>query len=160
MRRSIKSSTLLAVLVVLTAFVGSTSLSGQQPPLLDQVDVQNIIDFCMGPTGIKIMQPPDPAQDRALWCGGIAIGPAAALAGMVRNTQVLQLVADDVVQLKAQVAQLLLDQTAMQIQIISNNARITALEVAPINFQAQIDALTAALNGTNLKLSNAAEALQ
>ena len=67
------------------------------------------------------------------------------------------LVVDDlVVRLTAAevtIAQLLADQGAMQAQIVSNTARITALEDAPINFQTQIDAI-------NAKLANMALALQ
>ncbi len=147
--------------VVLVAFAGapvflmlagSAWLSGQQPPLLDQADVQVLVDFCMSPTGEKIMQPAKPGTDRAIFCAGL---PFVALyaAADVRNTQALDQIIANQIQIQAQVVQIQADLGAIQTQLISNTTRITTLEAAPTNFQTQIDAI-------NIKLENMAVALQ
>ena len=147
MRRSIKSSTLLAVLVVLIASVGSMWLSGQQPPLLDQADVQALVDFCMSPTGEKILQPPESTIDRAIFCAGIPLGPGLVLAGMVRNVQMLDLTMlglnnheARLVTIEAVIAQIQADIAVLQ-------------EQNPASLQPQIDAI-------NTKLAGVATALQ
>jgi septal ring factor EnvC (AmiA/AmiB activator) len=123
-----------------------------QPPLFDQTDVQALIDFCMSPTGEKIMQPAEPGTDRAIFCAGL---PFVALyaAADVRNTQALDQVIRNQIQIIADIVQIQADLGAIQTQLINNDARITTLEEAPISFQSQIDAI-------NAKLLNVANALQ
>jgi len=135
-----KRNTLPGTLAVFLMLGGSVWLSGQQTPLLDQADVQAVIDFCMSPTGEKLMQPPEPGTDRALFCGGIAIGPALALAGMVRNTQVLESHEVRLALAETAIAQLQADVVALQAQ-------------SSATLQPQIDAI-------NIKLANAATSLQ
>ena len=118
---------MLAVLVMLG---GGVLLSGQQVPLLNQADVQAVVDFCMSPTGEKLMQPPEPTIDRATFCGGVPLGPGLVLAGMVRNVQALD----------AHEVRLL----AIEQAIVSLEAQIAALQT-PVDYQPQIDAINATL---------------
>ena len=130
------------------------------PPLLDQADVQALVDLCMSPTGKKLIQPPEPTIDRALFCAAIPLGPALYLAGAVRNMQVLDKVVTNQNTIIAnqalftqQIAQIQADLGAVQAQLIDNTSRITTLEAVPLALQSQIDAI-------NVKLAAVVAALQ
>ncbi|KKL20075.1 hypothetical protein LCGC14_2459060, partial [marine sediment metagenome] len=114
---------------------------------LDQSDVQAVMDFCMSPTGEKIMQPPESTIDRAIFCAGIPLGPGLVLAGMVRNVQMLDLT---------------------MLGLNNHEARLVTIEAAIAQIQADIFILKAQSSATlqpqidaiNTKLANMAAALQ
>ena len=139
------------VSIAVLVFVLGAQAQTAPPPLFDQTDVQVIVDFCMTPTAEKFLQPSEPGTDRAIFC---AITPFVALyaAADVRNTKALDQVIANQVQIMADIVQIQADLGAIQTQLINNSARITALEVAPSSFQAQIDALNAKVAGVRTAL--------
>ncbi len=137
----------LVALVVPLALVGGVWLHGQQPPLLDQADVQALVDFCMSPTGEKILQPPESTIDRAAFCAGIPLGPGLVLAGMVRNVQMLDLT--------------MLGLNNHETRLVTIEADITQIQADIAALQAQSSAtLQPQIDGIKEKLANMALALQ
>lgn len=140
--KNVKSFSLVSAVVLVLVLGAQAQTPVPQPPLLEQIDVQAIVDFCMNPTGDKLMQPAEPGTDRALFCAGVPF-VALYMAAAVRNTQALDQLIVNQVKIMADIAQIQADLGAIQTQLISNTARITTLEAAPLNLQGQIDALVA-----------------
>ncbi len=140
--KNVRSFSLVSA-VVLVLVLGAQAQT-PQPPLLEQIDVQAIIDFCMNPTGDKLMQSAEPGTDRALFCAGVPF-VALYMAAGVRNTQALDQLIVNQVKIMADIVQIQADLGAIQTQLISNTTRITTLEAAPLAFQSQIDAINVKL---------------
>ncbi len=138
--KNVKSFSLVSA-VVLVLVLGAQAQT-TPPPLLEQVDVQAIVDFCMNPTGDKILQSAEPGTDRALFCAGVPF-VALYMAAGVRNSQILDQLIVNQIKVVADIAQIQADLGAIQTQLINNTARIAALEAVPLAFQSQIDALVA-----------------
>ena len=144
----------LSIAVISVSLVGGVWLNGQQAPapLLDQAELDELVATCMTPVWQKLLQPP-PGQTRDMFCIAFALGVGNFLAGDVRDIQTMNQMVVNQIQIMADITQIQADLGAMQAQLISNAARITTLESAPINFQTQIDAI-------NTKLAGVATALQ
>lgn len=131
--RNVRSFSLVSV-VVLAVAVFVLLVEAQQPPLLEQVDVQTLIEFCMSPTGEKIMQPAEPGTDRAIFCAGLPF-VALYLAVDVRNAEVRD-------QMITNQNQFVSDIAAIQQTLAVNGSNISSNTLTVAGMQAQVSANT------------------